>query len=85
MKKLTIKALNEMLKKHYFIGNVKSIIKDNSTFIICYSFYMVRLSFNKDFGWCFCIYGEVLYSTAKYYVEIVNELEGNYYIEGENK
>ena len=81
MKKLTKQALLKMLQKNYFIGNVKNIFIDGKDIYVIYPFYIVRFSFSGSFGWSFGIYGEALYTYAKYLVRLLdNELEGKYYI-----
>ena len=83
MKKLTKNTLKEMLVKNYFMGNVKNIFIENDNVYVIYPYYMVKFTYNKTFGWCFAIYGEALYSYAKYLIEIINKLEGYYYLEGD--
>ena len=84
IKKLTKNKIKEMLEKNYFMGNVKNIFIDNDTLYVIYSYYMIRFTYSKSYGWSFALYGEVLYTFAKYLVEIINKLEGNYYLEGVN-
>ena len=81
MKKLTKQALLKMLQKNYFIGNVKNIFVDGKDIYVVYRFYMVRFTYSGNFGWSFGLYGEVLYSYAKYLARLLdNELEGKYYL-----
>ena len=81
MKKLTKNTLLKMLCKNYFIGNVKKIFIDNKDIYAIYPFYMVRFTFSGNFGWSFGLYGEVLYTYAKYLAQLLdNELEGKYYL-----
>ena len=70
-----------MLCSNYFIGNVKKIFIEKENVYVIYPFYMVRLAFSRNFGWSFALYGEVLYTYAKYLTQLLdNELEGKYYL-----
>lgn len=81
MKKLNKKTLEEMLKNNYFIGCFKAVIFDKTNIYILYPFYQVRLSYAKEYGWSFIIYGECLYSTARQFIELVdNKLDNEYSI-----
>ena len=78
MKKLTIKALQEMLKSNYMISNFVGVLKDKNTFYVVYRERVVVYRYNKSCGWCFCLSGTSMYSDTKALVNIVSKLDENY-------
>ena len=85
MKKLTIKALKEMLdKESFFLGGYKGVIKDKNNYFVVYPFTMVKLSYSPVYQWAVTYYGEVLYGIAKHYLKLCDRLEELGYLGDEN-
>ena len=79
MKKLTKKALTEMLKKDYFVANFKAVVEDkeNAKFYIIYPYSMIILTYTT-YGWSFVAFGEIMRSSCAYYVKLTNTMDDTY-------
>lgn len=78
MKKLTVKALKEMLDKNFMIKNYIQVIKDDNSFMVVYRDRLVTYRFSSSCGWCFSLSGYTFYSDTKALLKIVEVLDENY-------
>ena len=78
LKKLTIKALKEMLKKTYLTGNFVEVIKLSNDFYVVYRDKVVTYHYAPSCGWCFSISGTSYYGDTKALVNLVMALDENF-------
>ena len=65
-----------MLKDNYFIADFKAIVIDGEKVYVIYPYTTLKLHYNPSYQWSFSVYGETSYSQAKYFVKLVDKLEG---------
>ena len=78
MKKLTIKALKEMLNKNYMIRNYINIIKLGDAFYVVYRDKVACYRYSAVCGWCFSINGASMYSDTKALINLVSVLDDEF-------
>lgn len=84
MKKLTIKALKEMLNKNFMVRNYINVIKDKNSFYVVYRDRVVTYRYSGECGWCFSLSGYTFYSDTKALLSLVDVLDDNYIGDTEN-
>ena len=84
MKKLTIKALKNLLNENFMIRNYIGIIKKINAYYVVYRDRVVLYRYDTACGWCISISGYTLYSDTNALLKIVNTLDENYIGDTEN-
>lgn len=78
MKKLTIKALKEMLNKNYLTRNYLEVLKIGCDFYVVYRDKVATYHFADKIGWCFSLNGSSLYGDTKALIKLIEVLDENY-------
>ena len=84
MKKLTIKALKEMLDKSYMLNSYIGVLKKQNTFYVVFDDKVASYRYSKVCGWCFHISGFGMYADTKALLKIVVVLDEQFKGDNEN-